>query len=289
MTRAGLGGLQGLATGFCTRSKLAKIAALLASPNADSQASPTSSGLEASVLEFGQHWDFRENLWKQHAALEQWLLEEEPAQLAANLLQSDQIWLLRDQTYFKPPGSEHTPWHQDALFIPVEGCTFLTLWIPLTPIADIDDAPLEYWQPPHACCHLLEGGSALSHYKHYEKAWRQDETWKHLTTLGLQPGDCSFHDGWTLHGSQGHQAAEQRLAFVAVYGCGEGVLRLKPSMAHAPTSLRNQAQLLRQGLHQSCFAGMKEGDPVPGYHNPWIRSRPSANFPIHSPHTFQNA
>ena len=289
MTRAGLGELQGLATGFCTRSKLAKIAALLASPNADSQGSPTISGLETSVLEFGQHWDFRENLWKQHAELERWLLEEEPAQLAANLLQSDQIWLLRDQTYFKPPGSEHTPWHQDALFIPVEGCTFLTLWIPLTPITDDDDAPLEYWQPPHAGCHLLEGGSALSHYLNYESKWQQDDTWQHLTTLGLQPGDCSFHDGWTLHGSRGHRAAEQRLAFVAVYGCGEGVLRLNPSMAHAPTSLRNQVQLLRQGLHQSCFAGMKEDDPVPGYHNPWIRSRPSAKFPIHSSHTSQNA
>ncbi len=289
MPRAGLGGLQGLAKGFCKRSKLARIAALLASPPADSNANSTNSGLETSVLEFGQHWDFRENLWTQHAELERWLLEEEPAQLAANLLQSDQIWLLRDQTYFKPPGSEHTPWHQDALFIPVEGSTFLTLWIPLTPITDHDDAPLEYWQPPHASCHLLEGGSDLSHYQYYEREWQQYKTWKHLTTLGLQPGDCSFHDGWTLHGSRGHRAAEQRLAFVAVYGCGEGVLRLNPSMEHAPTSLRNQVQLLRQGLHQSCFAGMKEGDPVPGYHNPWIRSRPSANFPIHSPHTFQNA
>ena len=239
------------------------------------------ASLEISVQSFGRHWDFRENLWASSPQLEQWLLEEEPAQLAADLFSSDKVWLLRDQTYFKPPGSEHTPWHQDAPFIPVEGCSFLTLWIPLTPIVGACDAPLEYWQPPYPCCHLLEGGSSIRSYRQYELQW-QEQNWTHFTTEGLQPGDCSYHDGWTLHGSQSHTGTRERLAFVAVYGCGVGRLQLSPVMNLAPSSFRSQVQLLRQGLHRSCFQGLEDGDPVPGHHNPWIRCDPKQKHRIHS-------
>ena len=279
------GGLQGIAHRFCGQEKINRVAALLAAPSEKENNNASTSGLETSVLEYGQHWDFRENLWRQSPELECWLLEEEPAQLAADLLNSDKIWLLRDQTYFKPPGSEHTPWHQDALFIPVEGCDFLTLWIPITPILNQSDSPLEYWQPPNPSCHFLQGGSAIDSFHGYQQVW-QREDWQHISTLGLQPGDCSYHDGWTVHGSEGHHADVDRLAFVAVYGCGEGTLSLAPSMGHAPSSLRSQVQLLRQGLHQSCFQGLMEGDPVPGHHNPWIRCCPNRTLPIHSTDRF---
>ena len=122
-------GCQGTIRRFCSRSKLDQITKVLTDPLI--AANGQESSLEISVQNFGRHWDFRENLWASSPRLEQWLLEEEPAQLAADLFSSDKVWLLRDQTYFKPPGSEHTPWHQDAPFIPVEGCSFLTLWIPL--------------------------------------------------------------------------------------------------------------------------------------------------------------
>ena len=100
-------GCQGTVRCFCSRSKLDQITKVLTDPliTANSQ----ESSLEISVQSFGRHWDFRENLWASSPLLEQWLLEEEPAQLAADLFSSDKVWLLRDQTYFKPPCSEHTP------------------------------------------------------------------------------------------------------------------------------------------------------------------------------------
>ena len=274
-------GWQGIVRSFCSRSKLALITEHLTDSSLASNSKASETALETSVHEFGRHWDFRENLWESSPLLEQWLLEEEPAQLAADLFSSDKVWLLRDQTYFKPPGSEHTPWNQDVPFIPVEGCSFLTLWIPLTPIVSSCDAPLEYWQASYPCCHLLDGGASKRSYRRYEQEW-QEQNWTHLTTEGLLPGDCSYHDGWTLHGSKGHTGTKDRLAFVAVYGCGEGLLRLCPVMNLAPTSLRSQVQLLRQGLHRSCFEGLEEGDPVPGHHNPWIRCEPKQEHHIHS-------
>ena len=265
--------LQGVVRHFCSTQKLATITELVARTEADTTEALTSSSLEASVRQYGQEWDFRENLWKKQAQIRNWLLEGEPAQLAADLLGTSQIWLLRDQTYFKRPGSERTPWHQDAMFIPVSGCTFLTLWIPLSPIQGEHDSPLEYWSPTAPACQFLEGGSAKASYLQHQQFW-SSEGWTHLTTVGLNPGDCSFHDGWTLHGSDQHQSQEDRLAFVAVYGCGEGALNLAPAMPHAPASLRDQAHLLRAGLHDSCFQGLHEGDPVPSHHNPWIRCSP---------------
>ncbi|QBE67878.1 phytanoyl-CoA dioxygenase family protein [Synechococcus sp. WH 8101] len=258
---------QGVMREFCAANKVERIRSLIQQPSA------SESSLEASVRGYGQHWDFRENLWKDHPELERWLLEEEPAQLAADLLCSDRVWLLRDQTYCKRPGSELTPWHQDALFIPVEGCEFLTIWIPLSSIRSQADAPLEYWRAPHPCCELLDGGSSSSSHRKNRRTWTADGR-DHTTTLGLKPGDCSYHDGWTLHGSDCHEAATERLAIVAVYGCGEGVLRLAPAMSLAPQSLRGQSHLLREGLHRSCFPGLREGDPVPSHHNPWIRCSP---------------
>ena len=86
---------------FCSTQKLATITELVAQTEADATEALTSSSLEASVRQYGQEWDFRENLWKKQAPIRDWLLEGEPAQLAADLLGTSQIWLLRDQTYFK--------------------------------------------------------------------------------------------------------------------------------------------------------------------------------------------
>ena len=273
--------LQGVVSNFCSVQKLTTITELIAQAETGQSVETRSSSLESSVRSYGQNWDFRENIWKQSTIVQSWLLEEEPAQLAADLLDTSAIWLLRDQTYFKRPGSEQTPWHQDAMFIPVRDCTFLTLWIPLSPINDEFDSPLEYWSPPAPGCHFLEGSSATASFITHQRNWMA-QGWQHLTTLGLQPGDCSYHDGWTLHGSKPHEASADRLAFVAVYGCGEGELHLAPAMPHAPDSLRNQAHLLRAGLHDSCFKGLKEGDPIPSHHNPWIRCSPRQKLPIHS-------
>jgi len=276
--------LQGVANAFCSVEKLTTITELIAQPNAAGSTPLTTSGLEASVRSYGQQWDFRENIWKEQTKIKEWLLEGEPAQLAADLLGTNQIWLLRDQTYFKRPGSERTPWHQDAMFIPVRNCSFLTLWIPLSPIQTENDSPLEYWSPPAPACQFLDGGSAKSSYLNHQQTWGQ-QGWTHLTTLGLKPGDCSFHDGWTLHGSDEHRSNEDRLAFVAVYGCGEGQLQLAPAMPHAPQPLRDQVHLLRSGLHHSCFEGLQDGDPIPSHHNPWIRCSPTRQLPIHSAHS----
>ena len=67
MTRSGL---QGLKRNFCCPKKLAKVAALIATPEANQESLINTSDLESSVRSYGQNWDFRENIWKSSEALE---------------------------------------------------------------------------------------------------------------------------------------------------------------------------------------------------------------------------
>jgi len=262
----------GIVPNFCPPSKIEKIRGIIERQLDKPQTAVTS--VEAGVMGYGKGWRFRENLFFQEPILKRWLLEEEPAQLAANLIGTDEVWLLRDQTYFKTPGSENTPWHQDALFIPVEGCCFLTLWIPLTPIDKEEDSPLEYWIDPYPTCHLLKDSTSMNDHLDLAEEWKE-LGWEKRTTHGLTIGSCSYHGGWTIHGSSTHSGKTERKAFVVVYGYNEGKLKLSPTFGACPEGLRDQAHMLRATLHESCFQHLNDGDPVPSHHNPWIRCAPS--------------
>jgi ectoine hydroxylase-related dioxygenase (phytanoyl-CoA dioxygenase family) len=260
----------GWAEDFCAADKIAEMAALIESLMTPSHSGSQPSGVEVSVRGYGTKWTFLENLCRRSERLQRWLLEEEPARLAQTVMETTDLWLLRDQTYFKEPGSEHTPWHQDAIFIPVDGCEFLTIWIPLTPVCQQQDAPLDYWLSPHPATHWLAGGSDKQQFDQLPNTW-STEGWHQQSTQGLNPGSCSFHSGWTVHGSGPHTAPSTRKAFVVVYGRGEGELSLQPPMGGCPPELRDQVWLLRAVLRDSCFAGLDEGDPVPCFQQPWVR------------------
>lgn len=231
------------------------------------------SSVERDVTSYGEKWVFQENLWKESEMLRRWLLEGEPAKLVANLIGSDRAWLLRDQTYFKSPGGEHTPWHQDALFVPIDHCNILTLWIPLTEIRNDHDSPLLYWEDGADACHLLDQTHHLDKHNQQMRNWL-GEGWEIISTSGLSVGDCTHHNGWTLHGSAPHTGQQPRKAYVVVFGIGEGVISSKPPMGICPTGLRDQARMLRRGLRQVCFEGLPDGTPVPTHHNPWIFVQP---------------
>lgn len=270
----------GLDRGFCEPSRIQCIESeldhILALRRMEQESSE--SNIEHQVSRYGEGWIFQENLWKESNALKRWLLEGEPAQLVAKLTGSAEAWLIRDQTYFKLPGSEHTPWHQDALFIPIENCETLTLWIPLTSLRSAKDSPLIYWKEPAEACHFIEQMNQLALHNLQRQNWLE-HGWKQVTTINLELGDCAHHRGWTVHGSDPLTGSMARKAYVVVYGLGEGNISVTPPMSACPNGLRNQAWMLRRGLQQICFGGLPDGTPVPTHHNPWILVDSSATYP----------
>lgn len=225
--------------------------------------------METSVCEYGQGWVFQEQLWRRSSWLAQWLLEGPPARLACNILGRCDVWLLRDQTYFKQPDSEPTPWHQDGAFIPVDGLQSLTLWIPLNPIGP-GASPMHYLDGSQRGCQLQPCDHEGLAFEAVLEAFAA--TTQSVSVYDtLEPGDCLAHDTWSLHGSPRHRQRDSRLAFVVVYGCGEGRLAPQRSMNSCGPLLRDQARLLRLANAESCFPGLDDGAWVPGLQTPFVR------------------
>ncbi len=54
--------------------------------------------------------------------------------IAAQLLGVRNVRLYRDQALIKEAGGGITPWHQDAMYWPLDGAKCITMWIPLADI-----------------------------------------------------------------------------------------------------------------------------------------------------------
>lgn len=254
--------------GLFPRSEIAQLRSQLEQLTAPVALMP-SPGMDQDVGAYGAGWSFREQLWRRSPWLESWLLEGPPAIWIQRLLDRHDIWLLRDQAYFKHPGGEPTPWHQDGTFIPVDGLQSLTLWIPLTAV-DAAASPMHYVDGSQRSCALQVGGG-LSFETGLQEQASEASPQAVAVYDRLAPGDCLMHDTWTLHGSPSHRAPHPRLAYVVVYGYGDGSLADQHALNGCGPLLRDQAALLRRSNQRSCFPELTTGDPVPGLSTPYLR------------------
>jgi hypothetical protein len=225
--------------------------------------------MEASVADYGEGWVFQEQLWRRSPRLADWLLEGPPAQLVCRMLQRLDVWLLRDQTYFKRAGSEATGWHQDGTFIPVDALRSLTMWIPLSLIGP-EASPMHYHDASHTTCQLQPFSESGLDFDGLLEHWLAASESVSVYDC-LEPGDCLIHDTWCLHGSPQHRQRQARLAFVVVYGYGEGCLATTHSLNSCGPLLRDEALLLRRAIADACFPDMEEGAWIPGLDTPMVR------------------
>ena len=56
------------------------------------------------------------------------------ADLIADLMDSERLWLLYEQIWFKHGAALPTPWHQDLPYVPMAGDDLATAWLSLDPI-----------------------------------------------------------------------------------------------------------------------------------------------------------
>ena len=79
------------------------------------------------------------------------------------------VRLYHDQALFKEPGGGYTPWHQDAMYWPLDGSRCLTMWMPLVDIT-----------PSH-------GGLAFATRK---PCRRTAERYRHLRCISRSASTC---------------------------------------------------------------------------------------------------
>lgn len=154
------------------------------------------------------------NLWREDPAVARFVFGKRFAAAAAALLGADRVRLYHDQALFKEPGGGHTPWHQDAVYWPIDGTRCITMWMPLVDITPdmgimtfatgtnhgpLGDAVISDDSETHFDALIARDAIALS------------------TPVAMAAGDATFHGGWTLHKAGGNQSAQQRDVMTVIY------------------------------------------------------------------------
>lgn len=126
--------------------------------------------------------------------------------------------LLLDVTYIvKEP---HTPsfvsWHQDLTYWGLNGGNQVSMWLALSPATE-----------ESGCMRMLPGSHRLGQRAHTDRhdpdnvLYRGQEvadiTEEDATLVPLNPGEASFHHGWTLHASLPNRSADRRIGLNAQF------------------------------------------------------------------------
>lgn len=122
----------------------------------------------------------------------------------------------------KEPGApSYVSWHQDLTYWGFDSDDQVSMWLALSP------APEE-----SGCMRMIPGSHAKGMKKHqktadennvlYQGQTVDDVDEKDAVVCPLQPGEASFHHGWTLHASLPNRSNDRRI--------GLNVQYIKPSM-----------------------------------------------------------
>src|SRR5260370_32104028 len=76
------------------------------------------------------------NLWEKDDSVRSFVLAKRFAHIAARLMGVDAVRILHDQALFKEPGGGITPWHQDAIYWPLDTDKTITMWMPLVDVTE---------------------------------------------------------------------------------------------------------------------------------------------------------
>lgn len=197
------------------------------------------------------------NLWVKDEAVRRFTLARRFARIAAELMGVDGVRIYHDQALFKEAGGGPTPWHQDQYYWPLDTEHTITMWMPLVPLT----GGLEGMTFASESQHL----GYLGEFKISDESdavFRQMITDKalRLSCAGeMQPGDATFHAGWTLHSAPGNPTDTMREAMTVIY-FADGARLLTPDNPNREDDLR------------AWFPGLGPGDLAASELNPVVYS-----------------
>jgi ectoine hydroxylase-related dioxygenase (phytanoyl-CoA dioxygenase family) len=137
------------------------------------------------------------NLWRHEPEVAAFVHAARFAGVAAQLLGVPRVRLYHDQALFKEPGGGYTPWHQDAMYWPIDGSRCLTMWMPLMDITP-DMGALTFASGSHTSGPLSDIGISDASEEHFDDLLA-DGRYPLSTPVPMAAGDATFHSGWTVH------------------------------------------------------------------------------------------
>lgn len=168
-------------------------------------------------------------LWRWQEDFRAFIFESPLPELAAAILQSDDVRLLYDQIFVMEPGGETgTPWHQDTPYWPIRGSQVISIWIPFDSVSP-ENGVVTYVKGSHRwerqirpfSPRLKAAGAADEAAS--GKIEFDPEAGHDFLNWNLEPGDVLVHDGLTVHGAPPNSTSDRRRRALAVRFVGPEV------------------------------------------------------------------
>lgn len=155
--------------------------------------------------------------WTRIPEFEEVIRTSAAAEVAADLMGSNQVQVFHDHVLVKEPGtSKATPWHQDGPYYFVDGKQNVSFWSPMDPVKGASlrcVAGSHAWEKPVLPTRWLAETSFYSNEDEYMPVPDPDAEGMTIKEWEMEPGDAvAFHYN-TLHGARGNTTDMRRRAF----------------------------------------------------------------------------
>lgn len=139
------------------------------------------------------------------------------AEVAADLMQSQQVQIFHDHVLVKEPGtSMATPWHQDSPYYFVEGAQTISFWSPMDRVTDATlrcVAGSHLWEKPVLPQKWAASEDFYPDKDSYMPIPDPDAEKMDIKEWEMEPGDAVAFNFKILHGSRGNHSNTRRRAF----------------------------------------------------------------------------
>lgn len=196
------------------------------------------------------------NLWARSEKARAFSFGKRLARLATELLSVDGVRMYHDQALYKEAGGGFTPWHADQQYWPCSTGKTVTAWVPLQAVPT-EMGPLCFGKGSH----LKNIGRDLAISDESERQIRDAIKREGLIEVfePFDPGEVSFHLGWTLHRAGPNMTDRPRKVHTVIY--------IDQDMVMQEPKNENQAADAK-----ACCPGIKPGEVMDSPLNPIVFS-----------------
>ncbi len=194
------------------------------------------------------------NLWCEDDEVRRFVLAARFAGIAADLLGVEGVRIYHDQALVKEPGGGHTPWHQDAIYWPIDGTRCVTMWMPLVDITT--EMGVMTFVDSSNSGELGEEAISDDSEAHFDALVSRTGA-KLSAPVAMSAGDATFHGGWTLHKAGPNSSPITREVMTVIYFASDLTVQ-------TPTNEQQRRDLARW------LPGLVPGDPAASELNPIV-------------------
>lgn len=193
------------------------------------------------------------NLWEQGGLAREFVFGKRLARIAAELLEVSGVRLYHDQSLMKEPGGGFTPAHADQYYWPLASDRCVTAWVPLQPVPS-EMGPIGFY----AGSHRFQFGRELpiSDESEARISAEMERQGFPLVDDPFEPGEASFHLGWTFHRAGPNRTDRPRSVMTIIY--------MDKDMRLAEPSLG------QQGDRDAFCPGVEVGEIIASPRNPCL-------------------